>query len=60
LMCSHPSEVAKRLLTPDRAAELGRRLDLGESKAALAREFGWTGPPSIVTSGGRRLSLRAA
>jgi DNA invertase Pin-like site-specific DNA recombinase len=30
----------KRLLTPDRAAELGRRLDLGESKAALAREFG--------------------
>lgn len=30
----------KRLLTPDRAAELGRRLGEGESKAALAREFG--------------------
>ena len=30
----------KRLLTPDRAAELTRRLGEGESKAALAREFG--------------------
>lgn len=30
----------KRLLTVDRAAELGRRLGEGESKAALAREFG--------------------
>ncbi len=30
----------KRLLTPDRAAELGRRLGEGESKASLAREFG--------------------
>ena len=30
----------KRLLTPDRAAELGRRLGAGESKTALAREFG--------------------
>ena len=30
----------KRLLMPDRAAELTRRLGLGESKAALAREFG--------------------
>lgn len=30
----------KRLLTPDRAAELDRRLNLGESKASLAREFG--------------------
>ncbi len=30
----------KRLLTPDRAAELGRRLSEGGSKAALAREFG--------------------
>lgn len=30
----------KRLLTPDRATELSRRLDEGESKAALAREFG--------------------
>lgn len=30
----------KRLLTPGRAAELGRRLGGGESKAALAREFG--------------------
>jgi len=30
----------KRLLTPDRAAELSRRLGDGESKAALAREFG--------------------
>lgn len=30
----------KRLLTPDRAAELSRRLGEGESKAALAREFG--------------------
>ena len=29
----------KRLLTQDRAAELTRRLGLGESKAALAREF---------------------
>ncbi len=29
----------KRLLTPDRAVELTRRLGLGESKAALAREF---------------------
>ncbi len=29
----------KRLLTPDRAAELTRRLGEGESKAALAREF---------------------
>ncbi len=30
----------KRLLAPDRAAELSRRLGEGESKAALAREFG--------------------
>lgn len=30
----------KRLLAPDRAAELNRRLGTGESKAALAREFG--------------------
>jgi DNA invertase Pin-like site-specific DNA recombinase len=30
----------KRLLTPEKAAELDRRLELGESKAALAREFG--------------------
>ena len=30
----------KRLLTPDRATELSRRLGEGESKAALAREFG--------------------
>ena len=30
----------KRLLTPERAAELGRRLGEGGSKAALAREFG--------------------
>ena len=30
----------KRLLTPDRATELSRRLGQGESKAALAREFG--------------------
>jgi len=30
----------KRLLTADRAAELGRRLGEGESKAALALEFG--------------------
>lgn len=30
----------KRLLAPDRAAELGRRLGEGESKASLAREFG--------------------
>ena len=29
----------KRLLTPDRATELTRRLGEGESKAALAREF---------------------
>ena len=30
----------KRLLTPDRATELTNRLGEGESKAALAREFG--------------------
>jgi DNA invertase Pin-like site-specific DNA recombinase len=30
----------KRLLTPERSAELARRLGGGESKAALAREFG--------------------
>ncbi len=30
----------KRLLTPERAAELTRRLAAGEGKAALAREFG--------------------
>lgn len=30
----------KRLLSPDRAAELSRRLGEGEGKAALAREFG--------------------
>ena len=30
----------KRLLNSDRAAELTRRLGTGESKAALAREFG--------------------
>ncbi len=29
----------KRLLTPDQAAELTRRLGAGESKSALAREF---------------------
>ena len=30
----------KRLLTPEKAAELTRRLGEGESKAAVAREFG--------------------
>ena len=30
----------RRLLTPERAAELSHRLGEGESKAALAREFG--------------------
>jgi DNA invertase Pin-like site-specific DNA recombinase len=30
----------KRSLSPDRAAELTRRLSTGESKTGLAREFG--------------------
>ena len=30
----------KRSLSPDRAAELTRRLSAGESKSGLAREFG--------------------
>ena len=60
----------KRLLTPERAAELGRRLGEGGSKAALAREFGldrttvsryiWTGSGETFKAGKGREVTRIA
>ena len=47
----------KRLLTPDGAAELTRRLGEGESKAALAREFELDRTTVTATSDGHRPNL---
>ena len=49
----------KRLLTPDRAAELGRRLGDGEGKAALACEFGLDRTTVYCYIAGQKRSLKA-